>query len=320
MMGPFISSRRRALGRLGAVALVTALPLRGRTQALVPLRVASAPDDDVTPILYGQQTGIFRRLGLDVQLQAASSGAAVAAAVAGGAIEIGKSSLIAVIAAHARAVPFTVVAGSGLYVAETPNAGLIVAKDARLRSGADLAGKTASCAALKDLSQLATMAWVDQHGGDSSAVKFLELPASAVPEALQQGRIDASTVANPLLAEALDTGKIRLLGRSFDAIARRFAIATWFATRDFTAKNPDVTRRFADGLRQAATYTNAHPVETIPLLANFAKIKPETIAHMQRNLIATTLDPNDYQPVINAAAKYKLIAAGFSATELLAAS
>ena len=79
-----IVSRANAC-RLTLLALCgAATPLAAQTQP-VHLRLASAPDDDATPILYAQSAGLFRAAGLDVDLTAAGSGSAVAAAGAGGA-------------------------------------------------------------------------------------------------------------------------------------------------------------------------------------------------------------------------------------------
>jgi hypothetical protein len=53
------------------------------------IRVASSPVGDVIPLLYAQNSGLFRNAGLDIALQKSNSGSAVAAALVGGEIEIG---------------------------------------------------------------------------------------------------------------------------------------------------------------------------------------------------------------------------------------
>src|ERR1700686_3804549 len=97
-------SRRHALSLMSAGAALPLLPRAALAQGLTVLRLAAAPGDDITPILYGQSAGIFKSAGLEVQLQALGSGSATAAAVAGGAIDIGKSSITTLISAHARGV------------------------------------------------------------------------------------------------------------------------------------------------------------------------------------------------------------------------
>src|ERR1700761_5817975 len=73
------------------------------------VRVASNPVADVVPLLYAQSSGAFRNAGLEVTLQKASSGSAVAAAVAGAAIDVGKVASTTIVSAHAHGVHLTIV-------------------------------------------------------------------------------------------------------------------------------------------------------------------------------------------------------------------
>ncbi|MFN2460659.1 MAG: ABC transporter substrate-binding protein [Candidatus Velthaea sp.] len=312
-------SRRSLIAGAAATAALPAFARGAGAQGAATLRVAAAPDDDITPILYGQSSGIFRKAGLDVQLQSLSSGSATAAAVAGGSIDIGKSSLMALISAHARGVLFKIVAPASVYTEASPIAGLVVAKESAIKSGRDFNGKTVSASSLKDLIAVATQAWIDQNGGDSKEVKFIEIPASAVTAALEQRKIDGATLVTPALAEALDSGKAILLGRSFSAIAKRFLVAGWFTTEEYLAKNADNVRRFVAGFREAAAFTDTHRAETVPLLANYSHLQLETIRHMVRSTAGTVLEARDMQPVIDAAVKYKVIDKAFPAQELIAA-
>jgi NitT/TauT family transport system substrate-binding protein len=284
---------------------------------LAVVRVASAADDDVTPVLYAQSAGLFRKAGLEIRLTRMNSGAATAAAVAGGSIDIGKSSMMALIAAHARGVPFTLIAPSGLYQTQTPSALLVVPKNSPIKSAKDLDGKTMPTTSLRELMQIATYAWVDQNGGDWRSINFIEMPASAIPAALDDGRVDATTLNYPVLQKILDSGKARVLAKPMDAIAPEFMIAAWFATNDYIAKHRSLVDRFRAVLREAAQYVNTHRPQTVGLLASFSGMEPETIAKMQRVTTGTTLDPRLVQPLIEAAAKYHIIDKAFDARDFM---
>ncbi len=303
---------------LAAGAATFGFPSVVRSQTLTTVRVGLALEDDATPMLYGVQSGLFKKVGLDIQLQPVNSGAAAAAAVAGGALDIGKSSMISLISAHVRSVPFSLVAPSGLYTSTAPVAALVIPKNSSIKTGADFTGKTVSASSLKDLIAVATQAWIDTHGGNASGVKILELPSSAVPAALDQGTIDAATIVDPALAEALDGGKVKLLGYSFDGIAKRFLIASFFATNDYIAKNGDLLRRFNGVVREAIVYTNNHHAQTLELIASWSKIPTATLTRMTRSTSATALLAAEIQPLIEAAAKYKVIDKSFPAQELIA--
>jgi len=310
--------RRAFLGGAAAFSLTTGIAAAQPSGAPAQLRVASAPDEDVLGALWAQDSGIFRRHGLDVHVQPMNSGSAVGAAVVGGAIDVGKSSLVSLITAHTKGVPFVLIAPAGVYNSKAPIVGMLVKKGSPIRTARDLNGKTLSVPSLNDQYSIAIKAWMDQHGGDSTSVKFLELPNSAVPQALDDARIDAASIANPILSEALDSGKVEMIGRTFDAIGPTFIQACYFVTIDFTSRNRDVVQRFSQAIAESGAYCNSHHAATVQLLSDFTKVSPQTIAHMTRTTIGTTLDPRQIQPVIDSAAKYKAIPSAFDARDMIA--
>lgn len=311
-------TRRSLLGALGGVIAAPLIPRGPVSAAATMLTVASSLEDDVVPVLYAEHAGIFKRENLDVRVQPVDSGAAAAAAVAGGAVTIAKSSMMALIAAHARGVPIQLVAPGSYYTSADPIAALIVAKNSPIKTAKDFTGKIVAGAALKDVKAIATAAWIDQHGGDSKSVRFVEVPTSAIIPALESGRIDAATVLNPTLDQAISSGKARALAPSFSAIANRWLITAWFATADAIARDGEVVQRFVRGVRDAAIYANAHNAEMAGVLAPFLHQDPAELAKLHRSPLGTVLDPREIQPVIDVAVSYGVIKEPFPAADLIA--
>ncbi len=309
-------TRRASLAALGAAGSLAIFPPRARAAAPVTLRVASAADDTVTPMLYALHNGLFANAGLDVVLQKANSGSAVAAAVAGGAMDIGRGSIVPLINAYARGVKFVLVAPATLHRDSDPDSGLLVATDAPYKSAKDLNGKVVSVAGLYDLTWISSKAWLDANGSDGS-VKFIEIPSSAVLTALQDGRIAGGTVTEPYFSLDLHTGSARFLGNIVGAIGPVILESAWFSTADFIAKNADTIARFRTVIQAATVYTNAHHAETVDLLAAFTGMDPATIAQIKRAVSATAFDVKQIQPLIDTAARYKVIPQSFAASELL---
>jgi ABC-type nitrate/sulfonate/bicarbonate transport system substrate-binding protein len=84
--------RRRSF--LVASAALSLVPCAAHAQSsdLIPLRVGAAMDDQSKPVFYALDNGLFAKAGLDVQLVALSGGgAAIAAAVVGGSLDLGRS-------------------------------------------------------------------------------------------------------------------------------------------------------------------------------------------------------------------------------------
>jgi len=301
-----------------AAAAAALYPQLVEAQAATNLTIAGVPEESITPALWAAHSGIFTRNGLNVDVQSQSSGAAIAAGVAGGAYAFGKSSLPSVITAHSKGIPFVFVAGGGLYDSRAPYVKLVVKTDSPYKTAADLNGKTFAGPALTDLATVAAKGWIDQHGGDSSTIKFLEFPFSAVADALAAGRADVGVIADPGLQMSIDSGKVRPFGNFFDSVALQFMNTGWFTTKDYIAANRETVTRFARSMHESTNFVIAHQNDTVDILSKFTGVEASFIAKTHRMSYAPILTARYIQPVIDACAKYKIIPASFDANDIIA--
>ena len=302
---------------MGAAAAALRPATQAGAQTLTTIHVGMPGADDGTPMLYAIHSGLLRRAGIEIDITPAQSGAAVSAAVAGGAVQLGISSLVPLVGAHAHGLSFQLIVPAAVYTSEAPYAAMVVKKDGPIRTARDLNGKTVTSSALRDLIATSNLAWIDQNGGDSATVKTVELPQSAILPAVDEGRVDAGTLLEPRLSEALDSGKVRILGKSFDAYGKHFVISGWFATAEYISRNQDLVQRFARALRESNAYCNSHHAETAPLLAEFSKVDVKTVEHSTRVAYGDVLDLKEIQNVIDVSAKYKVIEKRFEAREMV---
>jgi NitT/TauT family transport system substrate-binding protein len=308
-------NRRTAIALAGAG--LAGIPSIASAVALTSLNAAGVPEESATSALFAEQSGIFRHYGLDVDLEQQRSGTAIAAGVAGGAYQVGKSSIVPLIIAHSKGIPFVIVAPGGLYSSAHPHIGLLVRADSPIKTAADMNGKTLGVSALDDLYTIGIKNWIDKNGGNSSTLKIVELPLSAIQGALELGRIDAGGSSTPQLQDGVDSGKVRVLAWMFDSVAPLFMYTGWFCTTDYVKQNRKVVEDFSRAIRQSAQYCNDHHQQTIDMLSKYSGIEPSTIAHMTRATMGTTLDPKLVQPAIDVCVKYKVIAAPFDARDML---
>ena len=299
------------------VASAVAAPAGVRAQAaLEKIRMVAPPAEDLTNLYYGIKAGMFARAGLEVEMVPAGSGAAATTAVITGTYEVARTSMLVVFAAHLRNIPIAIVAPSIVNTARTPFAELQIAVDSPYKTGADFNGKTMAVPTLGDINSLATKAWVDKNGGDWRSLKFVEIPNVAMEAAIADHRVAGAVLQSPQLDASVAAGTSKTLADAYAAIAPAFMGAAYVARTDWAAQHADALRRFVRVLAEAAGYVNTHPVETAPLVAELTKIEIANTAKIHRTLNATTLDPALVQPVIDAAAKYELIARSFPAREL----
>lgn len=264
------------------VALLVAAALGGpaRAQTILPVvHVATIPADSGAEPYYALDMGFYTNAGLDVRLSTMQNANEIMAAALSGTFDIIQSSITAAALARERGLPFVLIAPAVVWSSKNATSLLVVPQDSPIRTARELTGKTIALNALANVPGVAVDAWLDRNGGDSTAVKFVELPWSAMPAALAAGRIDAAFIAEPYLGAARRITPIRVLGAPYDAIADEFLLSGWFST--------------------AHSRTTVSPT-------------------MVRAVYAERLDPALLQPVLDTSFKYKLLRTPLAAKEMLA--
>jgi ABC-type nitrate/sulfonate/bicarbonate transport system substrate-binding protein len=142
------------------------------------------------------------------------------------------------------------------------------------------------------------------------------VPGSATAPALIEHRVDVTMLDEPLLSAALATGKLHPIGNAYATIGDRWLTSAYLVQPDYAAKHGDLLRRFTRVTHQATAYTNAHEVETIPMMSDVSKIPLPVFSKMARIEGATSNDQRLLTPLIEVAARYKLIPKTFPAAEL----
>lgn len=313
----FLRRSRFLATTAAAVALTSARAVRA--QALTPVRFAAILSDDMTPALFALQSGAFRRAGLDVQQVNMTGGAATAAAVLGGSIDVALSNMVSAATAHERGVPLQIASLGSAYNTKAPTVLMVVASGSPIRTVRDLPGKTVASSAFHDLNITTALALMTQNGADPSTVHEVELPYAAQLAAIDTGRIDAGILLAPFSQQAASDPKYRVIAHPYDAVASSFANGIYIASSQFVAANPDTIQRFARVLRQASIYANAHHDETAPILAASTALDLDKILHGTRATYFESLDYQKFQVLIDFFAKYKLLAKSFPAQDMIAA-
>lgn len=294
------------------------MPSAGGAQgAADKILVGASSDDVVRPLLYAVDAGLFKKAGVDVELVKLSNGAAVAAAVAGGSIQLGKGSALTPVQAYAKGLPFVVTASLANYSADSPNVAMLVQNSSPIHAAKDLVGKTIGMVGLNDSNTLGVYAWLEKNGVALDSVKFIELGNSAGAAALEAGRVDANMFLDPALSAALATSNFRVLSYPNDALGRRFSVGTMFGLAAWVNTHKDALARFNRALSAAEAYVAAHENETKPLAAKFADLELSQLANIKPPTRTTGIATQDLQIVIDAAAKYKFIPKDFNANDFI---
>ncbi len=316
-------TQRFDLSRIAFLAGLTALAAGGRagaqTAAASPVvRIGATANDTYAEAYYAQDKGFFTGAGLTVELTTFTNGAAVSAALAAGALDVGISNPVQIANAVAHGIPFVFFAGGALYSTAAPTTVLCVATDGKIKTPKDFAGGTIAISALKDITDLSKSLYLEKNGVDPESVKSIELPFAEMGPALERGTVAGAVISEPSLTSAIDGGKVRAFAKTFDVFAPRFLISGWFTTKDWYAKNTPLAKRVAATLYDTARWANANKDESAKLLAAHSKVTAETAAKMTRCIYAETISPALIDPLLADAYKAKLTDRLVTAAELIA--
>ncbi len=220
-------SRERLLrllsGALGAAALAPR-PAVAQTAA-TPLHLVLFPGETSATAYFALELGMFRNANLAVDVTEVKNGAAAAAAVAGGSIDIGFSNPLSIAQGFERGLPFTILSPAALSLAgrAATNGMIVVSRTSPIKSAKDMNGKVFSIDVLGGLPYISVRTWIDKNGGDSSTVKFVELAFSE----MTQARSEMNVAYDPLIGKPNDP--LRLLGNSYEALGPRYCSSAWFS-------------------------------------------------------------------------------------------
>ena len=300
---------------LAALFLFSPLSAAAQTEPMETLHVGVLPAEISGCLFYGIDRGYFKRAGINIDVQIFTNGGAIAAGIAAGALDIGISDVVSIMSAHVRGLPLAYIAPGLLYSEKAPTYALIVARDGP-RVAKDMNGKTIAVNGLRNISQLGFEAWVDNNGGDSKTIKWVEMPFPVMPGAIAQGTIAGGLPNEPALSAAEEAGD-RVVIMDHNSIAPVYILSGYVTTRAWADAHRDTVKKFAQAIRDAAVWANKNHDESAPILSTYSKIPLEVIRKMRRGDFATDWIPGQLQPMIEAAVKYGIIDKSFPMSEII---
>jgi NitT/TauT family transport system substrate-binding protein len=309
------SSRSNFLA-LCASSLAVGTPMVARSQTPATLRVACTASDSYAEAIYARDLGYFEKAGLNVDLSLLGGGSPIVAAVASGAIDVGIATPIPLVLAYLHGIPFAYFCSGGLN--NPDESALCVLADGPIMTAKDLEGKIVASPSLTDANTVAVRAFVDENGGDSTKVRFVEIAFSAMLASLQRGIVAAAPIVEPALSVAKKQGGIRVLLPPYSSsFGKNALLGGWFARTDWLKTNAALARRFATVIYSVGKWANAHPNESADILASAAKLDPLVVRGMNRAPYGDTLNPSMIQSILDLTYKYKVIDRHVNASEII---
>ncbi|HEV8022143.1 MAG TPA: ABC transporter substrate-binding protein [Candidatus Lustribacter sp.] len=313
--------RSTALIGLAGGFAAAAFPHVARAQTTT-VNIAGVFSDLFAQPFYAKDAGAFAKAGFDVVTNSLNNAGAVAAAIGGGALELGTGDLVSGVNAINAGVPIVLIAGGGLYNEKTDSGSTILAtaSGSSIKTPKDLVGKTIGVPTLVGLTTACLRAWLPAHGVAETDVKLVEIPQSAALPALQKSTLDAGLLSEPFVT--FGKGTVRAIGSPFDIAAdlsptKVFCVSVWYANKTWFQADSARAKKIVQAIYDTARWANSHRDDTFGILVRDGKLDADQARGMQRTTYATSLSVDMIAPVITIGTQNKMFAKAVDVSTLI---
>lgn len=266
---------KKTLAALGLVAVAT-LALAGCTDSgaapessgsstgdagsgeLTPVRVAALPIAETGALWAAIDAGIFEEHGLDVEVVPAQGGAQAIPALLSGDIDFAIGQPMGPIRASLQDLGVVIFSNYASSLAEGTDVNSVVAAaDSGIATPADLAGKRVSVNSIGAAGDLTIRKAVDDAGGDSSTIEFVEVAFPDVQAQLEAGNIDAGWVPDPFRGLIVSGGGVDVVS-PYQATIPGLTVLTNFTTQEKIDSDPDLVTAYAEAMAEALEYASSN--------------------------------------------------------------
>jgi threonine dehydrogenase-like Zn-dependent dehydrogenase/ABC-type nitrate/sulfonate/bicarbonate transport system substrate-binding protein len=282
------------------------------------LEVGALPITDLKQLYVADAKGFFAQERLEVEIENFEGGAAIAAAVESGSVDLGWSNSISILQARQRGLGFRFFAG-GLY--QGPGhwtSAIMVPEDSPIQRPEQLRGRSVAMNTVGNINELVMRAYLDGAGVEPDAYELLEVPFPDQPAALDAGRVDAALPTEPFVTVAEEDGARVLEAKPFRAIGSHPFVAAFFATDRWLGENPNTAAAFRRAVNKATAYWNDHPDERAEIISRYTRVPAAVAEKIALGEPRTEISQGDLQRQIELSHKYGLIPKTFDAAEVLA--
>jgi NitT/TauT family transport system substrate-binding protein len=257
---------------LAGLALALVSLLAPRPAHATDLRIAAIPIVDYAGLWICMEKDFCKQAGIDLKFQTLGGGSAIVAAMKGGSLDLGAVGIVPALRARQGGLDlkFVALASAESNHQEGGPQDILLVKDAGIKTGRDLEGKTVAVNELRGVGQTWVSAWVAAAGADPGKVKFQEFPPPGMVAAIAQGRADAAQVSEPFRSEGVKLGMTAIAFSQ--QLQDSIAVAGIVTTEKFLAENEELMKRFVEAFARSQEYATAHPDEVRKVLVKYTKL------------------------------------------------
>jgi NitT/TauT family transport system substrate-binding protein len=252
----------------------------GTPASVTNVTLGYVPYSDDASLFYAQDSGIFRKHGLNVTFVAQASPVAVEASMASGTEQFGFITTPVLINLATKGVGVKCVStvdGNEPTNPADDTTVLVAAKGSGIKSIKDLAGKNVAEVQLTSLNSLSVMVLAKQAGIDPNSIHQIAIPVAQMPAALAQGRVQAAVIVAPFTQTALGDGAT-VLTHPNQVLFPDGTLTCLDAMSSYISAHPTIVAEFRAAMNEAVTYSATHQPEVKQTLVKGLSLTPAVAA------------------------------------------
>ena len=280
--------------------------------------IGFTPVPSAAPAYIAEKEGLFTDHHLTAKIEPVQGGADSIPLVMRGDMQFSYTNVISVIQASDAGIPLCVVTAGDMNRADTHS--IYVMGDSPIQEAKDLEGKKVAINNLRNIGHLGMVLAIEAAGADASKVNFVELPFPNMPQALEQGAIDAAMLPEPFATVAQGTLGARRAVSMFTEDYEDFPNGVYVTSRDYAEANPEVVEEFATAIEEAMQLANDDPQHVIDVVPTFTKVTPEMAAKIGLPHFMVPLDVDRLQFAADTMVELDFLDGEFDMSSLLCGS
>jgi NitT/TauT family transport system substrate-binding protein len=258
----------------------------GQAGGTTTLKVAYVPYVGAAPFKLGIEKGFFKKRGLEIQDSEGPAPAPIMAQVTSGQLDIGFTTIPALIAAVSGGAPLQAISAfDGVIDPDNPQGAILVKEGSGIKSPKDLEGKKVGVVALQSELDVLLHEVVKRDGGDQEKVQSVQVPFPEMLAALKADRVDAVVNVEPFLTLAKEEGGYEAISFPEVEVVPNRAVTAFVASKDFIADNPEVIEKFKAAMNESLEYADSHPEEAQQTMAEVGDMEPELLKKINLGVI-----------------------------------
>jgi NitT/TauT family transport system substrate-binding protein len=263
----------KRIAQIGACILFAAAAAPAFAEDLVKVAVTQRGLWDTSVTEMAQRSGIFKKRGLNVEILYTQGGPEAHQAVISGSMDIACGGGVeSAIGAFAKGAPLRII---GSEMIGSPDTYWYVVASSPIQSLKDAAGKTISYSQNGSSSHAALLSLIDQYKVDAKPVSTGGHPATLTMT--MTGQIDIGRGAAPFGLDLVQQGKIRVIARGSEIIARgNQTVRVCVANLQTLQNRKDVVVRFMQAYRDALDWMYSDPA-ALKAYQDFSEISADVM-------------------------------------------